>query len=70
MRQLKKNALGLSKSKYTSNGKLRKVFLTCSKCGRSVHIRTNDKKMYTKEVRKNFICSLCKMKEKQNNGDI
>jgi len=45
--------------KYTMRGRLRKVFLKCSRCGRSIHIRTNDKGLYTPDVRKSFVCIFC-----------
>jgi DNA-directed RNA polymerase subunit RPC12/RpoP len=57
---MRKNFL---EKRYTSKLKLRKVFLVCSKCGRKVKIRTNDKSQYTPEVRKNYICLFCRFEE-------
>jgi len=34
--------------------------LTCNRCKRTYKIRVNDKKIYTKEIIKNYICLLCK----------
>ena len=34
--------------------------ISCSKCKRELHIRVNDKSIYTEEMIKNYICLLCK----------
>ncbi len=36
------------------------VHLKCIWCGKIEHIHTNDKSIYTEEVRKKFICLICK----------
>jgi len=47
------------KKRYKKSGKMRRVRLVCSKCGRRCNIDTMDKTIYTKEVRTNFICLFC-----------
>lgn len=36
------------------------VYLICKKCKEERRIHTNNKEVYTEEVRKNFICITCK----------
>ena len=36
------------------------VYLICSKCGKGTHIRTNDKSVYTDEVKAKWVCLFCK----------
>lgn len=62
-RELKRNLYGQPVCKYTNRGKLRKVYLVCTKCGKSIHIRTADKRMYTEEVRKGYVCLFCRIKK-------
>ena len=45
----------------TGEGKHRKfVYLTCKLCKKEWSIHTNDKSVYTDEVRKKWICIFCK----------
>lgn len=50
----------LYRRRYRANGKLRRVFLLCSKCGRRVVIDAADKGLYSKEFRKNYVCLFCR----------
>ncbi len=53
--QQAKNILG--------KGKHRKfVHLKCNKCKQIKQIHVNDKSIYTDEVKKNYVCILCKRK--------
>lgn len=36
------------------------VYLKCNKCRQIKQIHVNDKSIYTDEVKKNYICILCK----------
>lgn len=36
------------------------VYLTCKRCGQERRIHTNNKEVYTDDVRKKFICIWCK----------
>ena len=36
------------------------VYLKCNRCKQVKQIHVNDKSIYTDEVRKNYICILCK----------
>ena len=36
------------------------VYLICQRCKQEWRIQVNDKDIYTEEVRKNWICVLCK----------
>lgn len=40
------------------------VIITCTVCGRECRIRTNDKSIYTEEVRKTYTCLLCKSRRR------
>ncbi len=43
-------------------GKRNRLFMNiiCSRCKRELHIRVNDKNIYTEEIIKNYVCLLCK----------
>ena len=43
-------------------GKRNRQFMNipCTKCKRELHIRVNDKSIYTEEVINNYVCILCK----------
>ena len=36
------------------------VNIVCSRCKQELHIRVNDKSIYTEEIIKNYVCLLCK----------
>jgi len=57
-KKLKRNIAKTYRRKSKKNPNY--VYLICSKCGKSRYIRTNNKKLYTKEIRKNNICIFCK----------
>lgn len=39
---------------------IERLKLTCSKCKRDFVIRSHNPELYTEEVRKNYVCLLCK----------
>jgi len=53
-----------AKKKLQSLGKRNRtfVYLICQGCKREFKIRTNDKSIYTEEVRQNWYCLNCKPK--------
>lgn len=48
------------RKRYRENGKLRRVFLVCSRCGRRVVIDAADRAIYTSEKRKSYVCLFCR----------
>ena len=57
----RKNLPKKSKSKkILHSDKISTVRIKCTNCGRKTSIRTSNPERYTKEVRKNYICIMCK----------
>jgi len=51
-----------SKNKVIEISPIKKVKLKCKKCKKHWQIRTDNPEIYTPEVRKNWICPLCKQR--------
>lgn len=47
--------------KYRRNGRLRRVILHCTKCGRKMKIHAADKSIYTAQKRATYTCAFCNM---------
>ena len=41
------------------------VYLICKTCQKESKVQTSDKELYTKEVRENYTCLVCSIKEKK-----
>ena len=48
------------KKHYTVHGKMRKVHVFCTRCGRKQKIVTNDKRLWTAEARESYVCIFCR----------
>jgi hypothetical protein len=59
----------LKKQKYNPMPKPIYIKVHCTKCGKNEDIRTNNPELYTEEVKKNWICILCKGFKKKENKD-
>ncbi len=62
-----KQQLKKAKKKLKSLGRRNKTFikLICQGCKREFKIRTNDKSIYTEEVKANWYCLICNLKRRK-----